>query len=913
MLLILDTMERCAGFNPKPSVQNLIYKNIAMSNLKKYGLRYILGLLLMGLFSTSLQAQDIPKPADVFGFEPGANYELIDNDQLEDYYRQLAQASDRVMLKEIGETHHGNTLLLLIISSKENLSNLDKYKSISQKLAKAKEISDEEAQRLSREGKAVVWIDSGLHSTELAHSQHNPVFAYKMATGESAEIRRMRDEVILLNMPMMNPDGHNIVVDWYRQQKDTEFAVTDPPQVYHEYVGHDNNRDWYMMLQNESQAVSKMLYEEWFPQIVVNHHQMGEMPPRMFIPPFANPINPNIPAMAVRGTNLVGEHMANRFAGEGKSGVIQGITFNMWWNGGMRTVPYFHNMVGILTESTHRSPVPKEWTEEDIPEKLVRGGNEIPMDESSIFYPDPWEGGMASMKQMVDYHLTASMGVMDVAVKRKQEWLYNIYQMGRDAIEKGKEKNPYAYIISADQWDRAEAVNMLKALKKGGIEIHQATDDFEYNGKKYPKNSYVIYSSQAFRPYLKDLLEAQFYPDRRLYPDGPPEPPYDMAGWTLPIQMGIDVVKVKDQINIATQAVKEVSPFNGSLVDKNSSGYLIPSNSNMGIVAVNKLLKDGHKVHRFTENVSVDGRSFAPGAFYVESSTGVEQILDTASRKYGIHIFGVEDRPDLQSMDLKKPQIGIYHSWTGSMDEGWTRWIFDNYGFDYERLKDRDIQSGDLKGFDIIVLPSMSASRLLNGHEQGTMPEKYVGGLGVEGAYHLKKYVESGGTIVGWEGATDFLMSQFGLPVEDALKGIDQEEFFIPGSLIKMTTNNSHPQALGMEKYHAGFFLRQSKAFSVVEPAEVEDKKAEGPPVEVFSWYGDEDILLSGWALGEEEHLAGKPAAVRVGLGEGEVVLVGFRPQLRAQPRATFKFLFNPILNSASKGLSEVSEWSQES
>ncbi|MGM0545453.1 MAG: M14 family metallopeptidase [Bacteroidota bacterium] len=875
---------------------------------KKWLLKSGFCLLLFGMLSVQLFAQEVPKPADVFGFEPGADYELIDNDQLEKYYRALADASDRVVLKEIGETHRGNTLLLLIISSKENLANLDKYKGISQKLAKAKELSDDKAQELSKEGKTVVWIDSGLHSTELAHSQHNPVFAYKMATSESAEFKQMRDEVILLNMPMMNPDGHNIVVDWYRQQKDTEFANTNPPEVYHEYIGHDNNRDWYMMLQNESQAVSNVLYKEWFPQIVVNHHQMGEMPPRMFIPPFANPINPNIPAMAVRGTNLVGEHMANRFAGEGKSGVIQGITFNMWWNGGMRTVPYFHNMVGILTESTHSSPIPKEWDEDDIPEKIVRGGNEISMEESSIFYPDPWEGGTASMKQMVDYHLTASMGVMDIAVKRQDEWLYNMYQMGRDAIEKGQQKDPYAYVISPDQWDRAETVNMLKALQKGGIQIHRATSDFEFNGETYPEDSYVIYTSQAFRPYLIDLMEPQFYPDRRLYPDGPPEPPYDMAGWTLPIQMGVDVDRLEEKIEIQTKTVDKITPFEGD-IDRRVEGYVLSSRSNMDMVAVNRLLQDGHGVHRLAEGTD----ELPAGSFYVKRSKSVQNILKEAADEFGLQISGVNEKPSVELMKLNNPRVGIYQSWTASMDEGWTRWIFDNYDFDYSVLHDSDLQNRDLDEYDIIILPSMSASRILNGHEQGTMPKEYVGGLGIEGTYQLKKFVETGGTVVGWEGATDFLINQFGLPVEDALANVAQDEFFIPGSLIKMKTDNANPQAYGVEEDHAGFFLGNSKAFSVVEPAEVEGKKAEGPPVEVFSWYEDEDLLLSGWALGEEEHLAGKPAALRVGLGDGEVVLVGFRPQLRAQSRATFKFLFNPIFNSASGDLSEISEWTQGS
>jgi len=320
--------------------------------------QFLILLLIAAVPFSQLFAQDIPTPAEIIGFEPGTDYELINKEQLYDYYYAVAEASDRVQLEVIGETHHGNELLLLIISSEENLANLDHYKSISQRLARAKDLTDEEAYDLANEGKAVVWIDSGLHSPEFAHGQHNPDFVYYMATDESPETQAMRDEVILLNMPMMNPDGHKIVVDWYYEHKGTEFEETGPPVVYHEYIGHDNNRDWYMLLQNESRAVGQVIYNEWYPQIVLNHHQMGEMPPRMFIPPFADPVNPNIPAMATRGTNLVGEHMANRFAAEGKKGIIQGITFNMWWNGGMRTAPYFHNMVGILTESTHRSPVP---------------------------------------------------------------------------------------------------------------------------------------------------------------------------------------------------------------------------------------------------------------------------------------------------------------------------------------------------------------------------------------------------------------------------------------------------------------------------------------------------------------------------------------------------------------------------
>ncbi len=874
----------------------------------KHFRRAAVALMVSLLFIVNLSAQNVPAPSDIIGFDPGENYKLADNDQLERYYRALAEASERVLLKEIGETHHGNQLLMLIISSEENLQNLDRYREISTRLARAHDLSEEEARELAKEGKAVVWIDSGLHSPELAHGQHNPHFAYHMATDESEETRTMRDEVILLNMPMMNPDGHDIVVDWYREHRDTEFEQTSPPVVYHEYIGHDNNRDWYMLLQNESRAVAEQIYNTWYPQIVVNHHQMGEIPARMFIPPFADPVNPNIPPLAVRGTNLVGEHMANRFAAEGKSGIIQGITFNMWWNGGMRTAPYFHNMVGILTESTHRSPVPKYWDEEDIPETITRGNRVISMKEPSVFYPDPWEGGWASMQQMVDYHLTASLGVMDIAMKRKNDWLMNIYLMGRDAIEKGSEGGPYAYVITPDQWDRGEAVKLLNVLQRGGIEIHRASSSFSAEGETYPEGSYVIYAAQAFRPYLIDLMEPQSYPDRRLYPGGPPEPPYDMAGWTLPIQMGVDVSRIEAPASINTDFVDTIEPFRGTVRGSGNGGYLVSASSNYTAMLLNRLLESDHQVYRLAEEVEHAGHGFIPGSLIVErKGDETDRLIRSFSRDYGIDAAQYRNRPSSEAYRVHQPKVGMYQSWTAHIDEGWTRWIFDQYGFDYETLHDADIRDGDLSRFDIIILPALNPSTLLSGNAPGRMPEKYTGGLGVEGAFQLKKYTENGGTVLAWDGATDFLIEQFGLPVRNRIANRSQDQFFIPGSLVGMTTDASHINGFGMQDEHAAFFVTrrgsQSRAFSIVNPVSTGDYAAEAPPVEVFARYADSGVLLSGWALGEEQFLAGHPAAVRVAVGDGEVVLIGVRPQFRAQPRATFKYIFNAIYNSSSEGI----------
>lgn len=875
----------------------------------------LLKKLIAGIFtlfiSIPLFAQSVPEPVDILGFEPGENYKLADYQQLETYYRALADASDRVLLQEIGQTHHGNTLLMLIISSKENLAGLEEYRTISKRLAKARDLTEDEARELSQQGKAIVWIDSGLHSPELAHSQHNPVFAHHMATDESPETQAMRDEVILLNMPLMNPDGHEIVVDWYREQRDTEFELTSPPVVYHEYIGHDNNRDWFMLLQNESRAVAEMVYNTWYPQIVVNHHQMGEIPARMFIPPFADPVNPNIPALAVRGTNLVGEHMANRFAAEGKSGIIQGITFNMWWNGGMRTAPYFHNMVGILTESTHRSPVPKYWEEEDIAESIVRGNREIPMKRPSVFYPDPWEGGWATMAQMVEYHLTASLGVMDIATKRKSEWLYNIYFMGRDAIEKESEEEPYAYIIPPDQWDKGEAAELLGVLERGGLEIHRLTSSYTHNGTVYPGGSYVLYTAQSFRPHLIDMMEPQSYPDRRLYPGGPPEPPYDLAGWTLPIQMGVQVERIFESVEIPAELIEEVEPFRGTVQGSGTYGYLVSGSANMAVKPVNELLRNGDVVYRTSEAVERGGVYFPEGSFILENGNGTTSaMVRRMSREYGLDVAALASEPEMELYRLEEPKVAMYQSWTANMDEGWTRWVFDNYGFDYTTLRDRDIREGDLSDFDIVILPAQSSGSILRGNEQGSMPAQYVGGLGVEGALNLKRYAEAGGTLLAWDGATDFLIDQFGLPVRNRLQGVSREQFFIPGSLIQMNSENTHPLSFGVEEEHGAFFVTrggsQSRSFSIVEPAEVEGRRGPEPDVEVFARFAEEDLLLSGWALGEDRYLAGEPAGVRVAVGEGEAILLGIRPQFRAQPRATFKYLFNAVYASSTTGLPRI-------
>jgi len=865
-------------------------------------------LLVLPVAAPTLAGQGVPSPREVIGFEPGEDYLLADVDQLYAYYEALAEASDRVELRTIGETTRGEPMLLLFISSEENLERLDRWRTISERLARARGLTDAEARELAREGKAVVWIDSGLHSTERAHSQHAPHLAHRMATDESEESRRIREEVILLLMPLMNPDGHRIVTDWYREQRGTPFETTRPPEIYSEYTGHDNNRDWFMLLQDESRNVARILYEEWYPQIVFNQHQTGPFPARITIPPFAEPVNPHIPPGVVRGVNLIGSHMADRFEAEGKPGVISHIQYDMWWNGGMRTAPYFHNQLGILAEVQHSSPTPRYVDPDDLPEAIVSRARVVSATEPSIFYPNPWPGGWLRIGESVQYHLTASLATLDLASLRSEEFLYNFYRMGRKQVEAGEEGGPFAYVIPPEQRDPYEAVEMLNVLRRGGVEVHEATSSFRAGGRTFPAGSHIVYAGQAFRAHVMDLMEPQVYPQRALYPGGPPEPPYDIAGWTLPIQMGVETTRVDAPFEASTREVAERVAYRGGRVGgSGSSVYLLSPRSNAAAIAANRLLAAGDQVARTGEAFRAGGAAFDGGTFVVEGGGGTSGRVEALARELGVEFVGVDGDLDVERYALRVPRIGLYRSWVSNIPEGWLRWILDTYEFPVENLRDGDLREERLSEFDLVIVPSQSPDAIFGGHERGTMPDEYVGGMGTEGVLALHRYVRNGGTLLALDGAVDVIVEHFGLPVRRVLDGVSREKFYIPGSLLRVRPVPGHPLTFGMPEDGVGTFVTRrgsrSHAFGVVSPARSEEASAPPPPVEPVVHWGEDELLLSGWALGEERHLAGRPAALRVREGAGHVILLGFRAGFRGQPRSSFKLIFNSIYAGTADGL----------
>ncbi len=861
---------------------------------------WMIGLLCAGAFSAAAQ---VPTPDDVFGFRPGADYKLAKYDQMLDYFTQLDEVSDRVQMREIGKSVLGKPLLILFISSEENLQNLEKYRTISEEMARAR-VDEAKAAQNALDGKAIVWIDGGLHATEVAGAQMTPELAYRVATEENAEMQKIRDNVIMILMPVMNPDGLDIVADWYYENLGSEYEVSRPPWLYHHYVGHDNNRDWFMNNMPESYHVNEVLYNEWYPQIVYNHHQTSPSWARIFLPPFANPVNPRIHPGATTATNLVGTAMANRLAMERMPGVISHQTFSMWWNGGMRTVPYFHNMVGILTETAHASPTPRYYHPDSVPKNIGgrRGG--MPSNGTNIFYSDPWKGGESKFRDAVDYMLTATMAVLDLAADRKEEYLTNIYKMGRDAIEAKVIDDFYAYVIPKDQHDAGEAVNLVNILRQGGVEVHQATRSFTANGKEYAEGSFIIYGAQAFRPYLVDLMEKQEYPDQFLYPGGPPTPPYDLAGWTLPMQMGISFDKITDEFTARAEEITgRAKQFEGSVKGNGGFGFAFAADQNASAKAVNALWAEGATIHR----LAAASGEMAAGTFIVEDMDGLKDKLENLATNHNLTFVSVKDKPTTEVITLKKPKVGLYKSWVANMDEGWTRWLLTEYNFDWDTLHDEDVRKRDLSAFDAIIIPDQSPNDILNGHTKGTMPEPYTGGLGLSGTLKLQDFVESGGTLICFDEASDFAIQQFGLPVENVVKDKSPNAFFIPGSLIRTEVDTDHPLAFGVEGEVAASFSR-SRAFEVIKRSNKMEggtlntlPPAPAQPVKFVANYAKDNLLMSGWAMGEKSNIGGKGAMAHVEYGNGEIVLFAFRPQFRGQPRATYQLVFNSIFHSTAE------------
>jgi len=828
-----------------------------------------------------LEAQAVPTPASVLGHTPGDDFYLATYDESLDYFRKLDAASDRLQLVQVGQTTGGLDWYLAVISSAENLRNLDRYTDTARRIALARGLDDEQARTLARDGKVIVHIDGGLHATEVAHGQHTIQLAYDLVTGYDTDprVKTILDNVILVLWFSINPDGQNMVANWYRRNLGTPFEVAPLPWLYQRYVGHDNNRDGYMLNMHESQVITHETVTRWFPMVFYNHHQTAPFPARIWIPPFAEPVSTNMSPLMWRWTSLFGTAMAAYLDEHGMPGSIHRGGFDDWYPGFIDNVNNYRNTISFLTETAlYRYATPHFYTVQDFPENYRDLRKEV-------FYSSPWEGGWWRLGDAVRYMIGASMSVLDTAAKYKEDIIFNRYQAGRDTIDRFASSPPFAYVIPQAQRDPQTAALMLDRLRQNGIEISQASDAFTAGGRAFPAGTWVVLMDQPFALLAKELFDVQTYPDLGRTPEGTLDLPYDVVGWTLPIQMGVEVMPVTEPLPADFRGkmarVDEIAPPAG--VTGSGSTFVLDRNVNASYRAVNRILGDGGTVGVAAQAVTVDGRTFAPGAFVV---TGVPRDrMQAMADELGLEARATS-RVGEATAALKAGRVAVYQPWQANMDAGWTEWLLQDFGFTTTNVHNDAIRAGRLEDrFDAIVIGEMGTRTIMDGYAVGTLPGEFVGGIGEDGLENLKTFVKAGGTLVVLGNASAFAIDKLNLPVKNVVEGLKNDEFFCGGSLLKTTVKApGNPLTFGLADEPAAFFAR-SGAFET-------ERGFEGA---VLLEYPKEGTLLESGFILHPERIQGKAASLEVRQGRGRIVITGFRPQWRGQPHNTFKLLFNAL------------------
>ncbi len=892
--------------------------------------------------------QEIPNPKEHFGFNIGDNYRLATYAQTEAYFKKLDQSSDRAVMQSIGKTEEGRDQFMMIVTSPSNHQKLASYKEISQKLARAENLSEADARKLAAEGKAVVWIDGGLHATEVVGAHQLIEIAYQLCSRKDDETKYILDNVIVL-IVHANPDGQELVSNWYMRNSDSSKRTTAfLPRLYEKYAGHDNNRDFYMMNLKETQNMGRQLYVEWIPQIMYNHHQTGPQGTVVAGPPFRDPFNYVFDPLVMTSLDAVGAAMINRLIQENKPGYTQraGSPYSTWYNGGLRTTTYFHNMIGLLTEIIG-SPTPSEIPV--VPNRLIpSSANPFPITPRKWYF-----------KNSIDYSVSLNYAVLMYAARHRDELLYNIYRMGKNSIEKGSKdnwslypsktsliqeyfqkdqpqrpreenttpeswgrnianiskkyfdtvfsnpshKDARAYIIPSNQPDFATATRFINALIRTGIEIQTSTDAFSYNGKSYPAGSYIVQCNQAFRPHILDMFEPQDHPNDFQYPGGPPVPPYDAAGWTLAFQMGVEFDRITENISGPFKKINigDVQPLKGKLtINNEKGGYLINAANNHAFALVNTLLKKDIKVFRTTEA----NNGFAKGSFYVPFTPAATSIIKEQAIQIGADVQSMDKKP-ANMIAIQPTRIALWDTYGGSMPSGWMRWIFEQFKFEYTVIYAQEIDKGDLKNkYDVILfvegaMPSLNTNaRRPSGPKPEDTPDEFkktIGSLGVETSIPaLKKFMEDGGTVLTIGSSTN-LAYHLKLPVTNALvetvngnqRNLPNEKFYIPGSVMQITLDPSQSNTWGM-KSTADVYFDDSPVFNITPEAQTKGM------IKPIAWFASDKTLRSGWAWGQS-YLKNGIAAFDAQVGKGKLIAYGPEITFRAQTHGTFKLVFNQL------------------
>ena len=945
-------------------------------------MRNPIALLSIVVTAASAQAQDIPSPEEHFGHRVGADRKLVSWAGIVDYLTLVGERSERVNVRDIGPTTAGRPFLLLEIASARTMANLDDYKAIQQRLyfqdhtpGQDPETVHSDAQRaeILERGRAVVLITCTIHATEVGAAQMSLELVHELATSNDARTRHILDNVIFLLVPSLNPDGQAIVADWYNKWVGSEHEAGPTPWLYHPYVGHDNNRDMYMYTQAETRHIGQVLYEEWFPSIWLDEHQMGSSGPRIFTMPATDPINMNVHPLIYRLNGFYGQAQAADLEAAGKTGIIYDYIYTNYWEGAMAWTGWWHNQVGLLTEvASARLATPVEQRTAELGREatgarmsfrearrrmLERPNDPLPAPRDAqprTTYPRPWLGGTWTLRDIVDYELIATYALLETAASTRGRLHRQLYEVNRTTIAQflggqkrrprtgygelptaitserttgrvmagfsGPPETPFAFVVPMEQHDPPTVRKMITLLQRAGVHVERATEPFVAGDTTYEAGTFVVRLAQVFGRYAKDILESQTYPEVRPAPTLPPQPPYDVTAWSLGLQMGVASVTVDAPFDAELELV-ERGLHDGGRVTGRGATYLVDARYNDGFTLMNRL-NEGARVRRASAAFTVDGRRFGAGSWVVQDVD--EEPFVALARELGVDVPRVGREPSVDLVPVSMPRIALYQPWGSNMDEGWTRWVLDHYGFDYTTLHPQDLRAAgsrrsdalekhaisfDVRAdwpphvsdhtppevvarplaerFDVLVFTHQSAESIVDGDDYAIIPETYRGGIGDDGVRAVRDFLDAGGTVVALGDATGLFIDRWPIGVKNVVGGLPSDDFLIPGSILKIQTDTSHPLGWGMPRDAHGYFIR-SPSFALTDGFGSQS-------VRVAVRYPNQALSASGWTRGEQ-HIAGRAAGLSVEFDTGgQLVLLGLRPQHRAQTHATFKLLFNAL------------------
>ncbi|MBN2313591.1 MAG: hypothetical protein JXM79_06650 [Sedimentisphaerales bacterium] len=872
----------------------------------------VIPIIVLVLSSVSVIAADIQPPEDVIGHKVGADFKLARYEKIRDYFEYVAKNSPRVNVRHIGRTTEGQDMIIADITDDTSPERLQKAMEHQAQIADPRLITDtRQEQDLIDNAKVVVLINCNLHSTEIASSQMAMELLYDLATGTSPEIQAILKRVVVILVPSANPDGLNKVIDWYERSLGKPWEGTGMPWLYHTYAGHDNNRDWYMLNLKETRLVTQVIYKQWLPNIVYDLHQMGNAGARFFVPPFFDPKNPNVHPLNDHLLMIIGGHMGAALTREGKTGVLNSAMYDNWWQGGFRTTVYRHNMIGILTEAASVSIASPVFQRKSELRGRARGMSGYGI---ATNFPEPWPGGWWRLRDIVEYEKIACMSLFTLSARYHDLVKANTIKQARDAIKRGKTEPPFAWLVPPDQPDPRTIVEMLSVLHATGVEVHQAEKEFSADGVPYPAGTYILYCAQPYRAHVNDMMEPQVYPERSAYPGGPPEAPYDIAGWTLPLQMGVRRVSVDRPFEARVEKLDVIRLPRGKVAEAPdiTRGYVVRAGATDDYRFANRLFKAGIRFFVIpfqTQWQTAAKMDVTCGSFFIPSAEDIDEKLPNLIDGLSTVVTGISKPYSEVKTALRRispPRLGLYQPWTASMDEGWTRLVLDNFEFDYTSVHNAEVRAGRLRDrYDCLVLPSVSSGSIIRGQSVDSTEPQYVGGIGSEGIVELQNFVTKGGTLVCIDSSCSLPIGYFNIPVKNVLSGKSSKDFYCPGSILRVWVDQEHPIGYGSPEWISGYFMR-SRAFELTETSK-STKNARKPeiryPARVVARYSDTVLLESGWIRGGDL-IADKPAIVEVQYGEGKIILLGFAVQNRGQSHGTFRLLFNSILSSTMSPLS---------